>query len=388
MPGAHLPLTISQTDEVIAQHGSSTPFGFARLSDGERNAVLLCAEIIATPDTVVFLIDEPERHLHRSIIEPLLRAIIADRPDCIFVVGTHEIDLPIGFASARTLILRNCRWRDNQAVSWEANLLEAGTALPGDLRRAILGSRRRMLFVEGTVASLDRALFAILFPTVSIVPKDTCRHVIQAVAGLRGAQDLHWVNAVGLIDRDDRDAAQVGHLLQNGVVTLAASSIEAIYYGTIAREMVAARQAETLGRPKAELIGTASQTALSELCREDTKTHLVARRCERLVRNQVLEQLPSADKLKDDGDEIVIRLPSPVADEIAEYQRLLAAGDQDGILGRYPARESGALNAIATSLRFANRKDYEEAFLTCVTKDDTAKEKLRQYLDPLGSMLA
>jgi ABC-type ATPase involved in cell division len=380
-------LTISPTDEVLAQHGNGVPFGFARLSDGERNAVLLCTTIIATPDSVVFLIDEPERHLHRSIIEPLLRAIIADRPDCIFVIATHEIDLPIGFANARTLILRNCTWQGSRATSWDANLLEPGSTLPDDLRRAILGSRRQMLFVEGTTASLDRALYAVLFPSASIVPKESCRDVVQAVAGLRGAQELHWLNALGLIDRDDRDGIQVARLLNHGIVALPVTSIEAIYYGAIARDAVGARQAETLGKQKTELVEAGVQAALNELRREETKTHLVIRRCARLVRDRVLEQVPSADTLYDGDREITIRVPSPVPTELAEYEKLLAAGDLDGILGRYPARESGALKAMAIGLRFPTRKDYEEAFLTCVTNDNALRNQLREYLGPIRTML-
>jgi hypothetical protein len=169
-------------------------------------------------------------------------------------------------------------------------------------------------------------------------------------------------------------------------VALPVSSIEAIYYGAIARDAVAARQADTLGRQKAELITAAVTNALNELQRSNTKAHLISRRGERVVRNKVLEQLPSADGLSD-TEEIIIRVPSPLAPEAAEYDRLLATENLDGILGRYPARESGALNAIATGLRFANRKDYEEAFLTAVTNDDTMKEQLREFLYPLDTLL-
>lgn len=380
-------ITISPNEEIVAQHGEGTPFGFARLSDGERNAVLLCAEIIATSDPVVFLLDEPERHLHRSIIEPLLRALTADRSDCIFVIGTHEIELPIGFANARTLILRNCQWKNNLAASWDASLLEPDSSLPNDLRRAILGSRRKILFVEGTTASLDRSLFALLFPLVSVLPKGSCRHVIQAVAGLRGAEGTHWVHAVGLIDRDDRDDSEVAALSANGIVALPVTSIEAIYYGVIAREAVATRQAETLGRPKADIVDVAIKSALSELRRDTTKVHLVSCRCERLIRDQILEKIPTGRALAQMGDNISIQFNSPFAAETAHYKALLEANDLDGILSRYPARESGALNAIANGLRFSSRKDYEEAFLACVTKDEEIKRQLRALLGPLEVVL-
>jgi ATPase subunit of ABC transporter with duplicated ATPase domains len=54
-------IELSPAEEVLARHSNGTPFGFSRLSDGGRNAVLLCSEIISTPDGVAFLVDEPPR---------------------------------------------------------------------------------------------------------------------------------------------------------------------------------------------------------------------------------------------------------------------------------------------------------------------------------------
>jgi hypothetical protein len=55
-----------------------------------------------------------------------------------------------------------------------------------------------MIFVEGTAQSLDAPLYSLLFPQVSVVPKDGCRDVEHAVRGLRGAGDIHWVSAWGM----------------------------------------------------------------------------------------------------------------------------------------------------------------------------------------------
>lgn len=42
-------------------------FSLAKMSDGERSAVVLASEIITAVKSTVFIIDEPERHLHRAI---------------------------------------------------------------------------------------------------------------------------------------------------------------------------------------------------------------------------------------------------------------------------------------------------------------------------------
>ena len=66
-------------------------------------------------------------------------------------------------------------------------MLEPGSDLPDDLRQAILGSRRRILFVEGEHKSLDWPIYGVLFEEVSVVPKGGCGEVIKAVNGLRGS---------------------------------------------------------------------------------------------------------------------------------------------------------------------------------------------------------
>ena len=107
---SNLPIEISvhQNEQVVARKAGSPPFSIAELSDGERNALLIAANVLTVPPGTLLLIDEPERHLHRSIISPLLTLLFAKRPDCGFVVSTHEVMLPVDNPAARTLLLRAC----------------------------------------------------------------------------------------------------------------------------------------------------------------------------------------------------------------------------------------------------------------------------------------
>jgi ABC-type lipoprotein export system ATPase subunit len=87
-------ITLEQNNEIYATQSGGTKYGIAELSDGERNAILMAANILTVPKGTLLLIDEPERHLHRSIISPLLTHLFARRPDCAFIVSTHDaIDL-------------------------------------------------------------------------------------------------------------------------------------------------------------------------------------------------------------------------------------------------------------------------------------------------------
>jgi len=59
---------------------------------------LILWEILATPDTSIFLIDEPEAHLHRGVTEKLWNEIEKIRPWSLFVYATHDLS----FAARRT----------------------------------------------------------------------------------------------------------------------------------------------------------------------------------------------------------------------------------------------------------------------------------------------
>ena len=97
-------------------------------------------------------------------------------------------------------MVRSCEWKGNRVRAWAIDLLESNTQLPEDLRLAILGSRRKVLFFEGAATSLDLPMYNALFPDISVTASDTSTDVQRAVEGMRGSQHLHHVEAYGLID--------------------------------------------------------------------------------------------------------------------------------------------------------------------------------------------
>ena len=127
LAGGRLTVTIENADDqnLLARHPQGQPFSIVEMSDGERNAMIIAAHIITAELGTVFVIDEPERHLHRSIIQPFLSALFARRrEDCAFIIATHEIALPVANPDAQVLMLRSCQWSGNQCVAWDADVLK------------------------------------------------------------------------------------------------------------------------------------------------------------------------------------------------------------------------------------------------------------------------
>ena len=361
----------------------------AQMSDGERSAVIIAANVITAKSGTVFLIDEPERHLHRSIIEPLLSTLFTQRPDCPFIISTHEMELPIGDPETRVLMVRSCEWSGNRPSAWDIKILNEGLDLPDDLKRSILGSRKRILFVEGQSQSRDKPLYEALFPEISVVAKGSCNDVINAVKGLRNSASHHHVEAFGLIDKDYRNAPEIVQLANENVFALDVYSAESIYYCSDAIDAIARRQAESFGLDAEEISKLARRKALDVINGDPTlPERMAARRSERIVRDRCQQQMPNSQSIRENADsQIILSIDSPYAEELVRFKELVSNKDLDGIIASYPIRESGVIGAIASALDLRSWH-YERMLPVLIKNDASFAEKLKQRIRSLADALA
>ena len=383
----------SNDRDLLATSSQGNSFSIAEMSDGERNAMIIAAHIITAEPGTVLLIDEPERHLHRSIIQPLLSALFAlRREECTFIIATHEIALPVANPEARVLMLRSCQWSGGQCSAWDADVLESNSELPEELKLAILGSRKKILFVEGQPGGLDFSLYTILFPELSVVPKKSCEEVQKAVLGWRGSQEIHPVHVeiFGLIDRDNRTDEDVQELAKKGVFALEAYSTEALYYCSDAIAAVARQQADSFGYDTDELIKSAKQKAINCLKVEAEKTpeRMASLQCERQIRERVLLEIPDRKSIMDNPTQpICISIDSPYSEELDRFNKLVEEGKLDQLIARYPLRKSRTFEIIATTLRCRDQKDYERMVLTLIQRDNQLAQALKSRIRPLSERL-
>jgi hypothetical protein len=85
---------------------------------------------------------------------------------------------------------------------------------------------------------------------------------------------------------------------------------------------------------------------------------------EKTIRADVLKQIPGKNDIKD-GKPITIDIDTAqlVRAEYDRLQELLKANDIEGLIARYPVRETPALARIAEELGFQDRQQYEAAVL-------------------------
>lgn len=145
-----------------------------KMSDGEREIFYVVGRILLAQESSLIVVDEPELHLHKAILNKLWNTLEQKRSDCMFIYLTHDID----FASTR--VAKKCWLKSYTSEVLEDWVLEpiADNEIPEALLMKLLGSRKRILFCEGKTHSLDCQIFEILFPNYTITPVASCKDVI------------------------------------------------------------------------------------------------------------------------------------------------------------------------------------------------------------------
>ncbi len=357
--GIPIKLKIAENSAIVASKNSGTDYSIASLSDGERAALLIAGAVLTAKKNSLIILDEPERHLHASIVTPLLLQLISKRPDCAFVVSTHELSLPVACPRARTVLVRNSEVVNDDVTRWDLDILEPGNDVDDFTREAIIGARRKILFIEGTQASLDKPLYEILFPGVSIFPRSSCRDVQHAVASIRDSSSVAWVQAYGIVDQDQLTIEQKADLAQKGVFALSAYSVESLYYHPTIIEAIAERQGNVIGVSTENMLSRAWDGLLTAVSSHASR--LAARMTEQAIRDQISLQMPDWKSIQEGAIvEISVNPQSAYQEELAQLQRWIASREINKIVARYPIRETEALAAIVNALHL-RRDDYESA---------------------------
>ena len=193
----HRKLEVEKGDiYVLTPDGSKYPF--RSLSDGEKAVFYYIAHILLAKENSYIIVDEPENHLHLALIIKLWDALEFARPDCQFIYLTHNLE----FAASRNNAEKIWMKRFIAPDKWEMEKLPIDDNLPEILYMELLGSRKPILFCEGTKASLDYKLYTRLFPNYTVVPVDGHLQVISYTKTFNNSCRIHHNRAIGIIDGD------------------------------------------------------------------------------------------------------------------------------------------------------------------------------------------
>ena len=354
----HRKLDISGDDITVRTPDNATTYPASELSDGERAVFYLVGQTLVADEDSVLVIDEPELHLHPSIMTLLWDELGAARPDCAFVFITHSLE----FAAARPgdkYVVREYQ----PGPAWIIDPVPHDTGFSEEFTTLILGSRRPVLFVEGTASSLDRSIYDVCYPDHLVLPRESCDAVIHAVASMRANPSLTRVTCHGIVDGDHRSAEDIEHLRARGVAVLPVAELENIFLLPEVSRAIAAHEGHEgdgldarLNALRKEVIDSIG----SDEQKRATVLRHVTRQIDRLVKRIDLSAACSAKELKqslddDIGSIDVEALACLVEDEIESSIR---ADDLPALLAFY--ENKGLLAQAARHLKDTKREPFKD----------------------------
>src|SRR5205823_13391942 len=124
--------------------------------------------------------------LHKSIQSKLWDAIQAERPDCLFVYLTHDLEFAAGRRGATKIWLK-----DFDGSRWDWRIVPKEEGISEEMLLALIGSRKPILFVEGDRGSWDSFLFSRIYPDFTVVPCHNAEGVLHATVSFAARKDLH-----------------------------------------------------------------------------------------------------------------------------------------------------------------------------------------------------
>ena len=319
LPQRQLILEDSKFYASFEKDGTPVKYSANQMSDGERAVLYLAAQVLCVPQNKTLIMDEPEIHLHRSIMNRLWMALERYRPDCLFIYITHDTQFAAMHPNADKIWIK-----EYDGTNWKLEKID-GDDLPEELLLDILGSRKNVLFVEGERNSFDTQLYSEIYPNYHIVPCGSCTQVIARTKAFQNNPSLHDCVVYGIIDRDYRSEREIEKYKEENIYTINVAEVENLFIVEELVRMIAAHMAKDPDAVFAEV-----------------KKYVIEERFARQINGQICEaavaeikyKLMSAEISKKNDAEAKSSLATAIAG--IDYDTIQTAQDQkfNGILQR------------------------------------------------------
>lgn len=223
LPTRRLSVEDSRFFTIFEKDGVEKKYSATEMSDGERSVLYLTAQVLCVPNNKILIIDEPEIHLHRSIMNKLWETLEKFRTDCLFIYITHDLQFAAAHSNAEKIWIREfdgIHWKFEKIIKED---------IPEELSFEILGNRKNVLFVEGEKNSYDYQLYSQLYKNYLIIPCGSCLQVVTRTKAFKASKILHNYNVYGLIDRDFRSEYEIEALKKYNIFVLEVAEVENLF---------------------------------------------------------------------------------------------------------------------------------------------------------------
>lgn len=211
--------------KVLVRKTGEPEYHGKEMSDGERVALYFIGQCLCAPDNSIIIVDEPEIHLHKSLVDKLWNKVEELSQTKTIIYITHDLDFASSRMDANKIWIKSFSGNAN----WEWIEVPDDEFLPESMMLEVMGSRKNIMFCEGDKGSLDSTIYQAIYPNHHVIPRGGCEKVIESTKALRSNETLHHLAAIGIIDSDYRDSDEVASLLDHGIHTIKVAEIENVF---------------------------------------------------------------------------------------------------------------------------------------------------------------
>ena len=382
----HRLLTVTGDDISVMPSSGGNQYDASDMSDGERAIFYMIGQALVAADNQLLIIDEPELHIHPSIMAKLWDELEATRADCAFVYITHDLEFATN-RNAQKFVIRDY----TPTPTWHIEAVPEDTGFSEELTALILGSRRPILFVEGKETSLDLPIYRACYPDWTVIPRSSCSDVIHSVVTMRRNASLTRVTCSGIVDGDDYGQDDKDKLIELGIQVLPVSEIENL----ILLPIVTTAIAESEGH-----VGQAATAKVTALTDAICGTLDTAQKIEKVVVEYCKRRIDRALKKVDLSDSATVvdlqgqyiaataevDIQTIAAQRTQEINDAIAAKDLPKLLEYYDNK--GLIALAASHLRNQRRDNFEEWVVRSLLNDTCPplKQSLRAVLPEITAL--
>ena len=219
----HIKIDTDDGVNVIVKPDVGENYQAVQMSEGEKVILYLIAQILQAPEDGFIVVDEPEMHLHKTILKKLWDRLECERNDCIFIYLTHDLDFATSRNTAKKIWIKSY----THPEKWDIHDIPVNE-IPENLLLKLLGSIKHILFCEGEINSIDASIYNIIFPDFTVIPVESCRSVVNYTRAFNKLPNT-YSKALGIIDSDFRDNKEIEQLKQDKIFTYNAAEPENLF---------------------------------------------------------------------------------------------------------------------------------------------------------------
>ena len=213
-------------DRVLEVIRNGNKYSINGLSDGERCVLFYIGNVLLAPENSYIVVDEPETFLNAAVYNELWDLLISERDDCQFIFASHNMD----FVQSRTNATYIWCKKFEAPYNFDYEQLEESQEFqefPLPLLAEVSGTRKPILFCEGTKNSIDYQIYSKLFSEFCFVkPVQGHKQVIQYTKAYNNLQLLYGNTAYGIIDNDWMNESSIQEQKEQNIFVLPFNEVE------------------------------------------------------------------------------------------------------------------------------------------------------------------